>query len=334
MNAGRKPRRGASRKAISFGLGAALAALGLLVALVVLDSTSRIARQFMRQTVRNSLLFDLRTSDPRPSDRIRLAERADEPSLVANLYQPSGETRAAILFVHGNRSSGADYSLYRLLAKQLSGEGCWVLALSLRGYGQSDPAPEGRPIRAEDLLKDLERGLDYMRAHGPMDAPQAVVGHSLGANLALLLGRREGLRVIAIEPGLRLHERVVEPPAPDLVAFAAKLSRNLRGGVKDIDTVRTLYQQIDPETTGVPVRPDTVLIIQGEGISPKDRLSIERSHARRPNSDLLWLERSHDHQFGVIEIGKRVIFPSALVHRVVRAVSRFAISGEHGEGAG
>src|SRR3990170_3576342 len=82
-----------------------------------------------------------------------------------------------LLLIH---SAGLGAAQWRVLARRLAGE-YRCLAPNLRGYGRSSPWPEGRPaaIAAEIAL------LEAVAA--PLAAPLRLVGHSMGAWLALEL---------------------------------------------------------------------------------------------------------------------------------------------------
>jgi pimeloyl-ACP methyl ester carboxylesterase len=89
-----------------------------------------------------------------------------------------------VLLIH---SAGMGAAQWRVFMRAL-GNDHWSLAPNLRGYGRSSPWPNGRPaeISAELAL------LDRVVAHA--GAPLALVGHSMGAWLALELARRDPRR--------------------------------------------------------------------------------------------------------------------------------------------
>jgi len=85
-----------------------------------------------------------------------------------------------VLLIH---SAGMGAAQWRAILKVL-GRGRRCLAPNLRGYGKSAPWPNGRPAEISAELALLETVAD---AAG---APLALVGHSMGAWLALELARR------------------------------------------------------------------------------------------------------------------------------------------------
>ncbi len=98
-----------------------------------------------------------------------------------------------VLLVH---SAGMGAAQWRALVKLLADDHR-CLAPNLRGYGRSTPWPNGRPAEISAELALLETVAD---AAG---APLALVGHSMGAWLALELARRRPRQydsLVLIEP--------------------------------------------------------------------------------------------------------------------------------------
>lgn len=111
----------------------------------------------------------------------------------------------AVIFLHG---AGADHSVWRFQTRWLANRGWRVLAPDLAGHGASDgPVPTSIEKWAEWLEEFL---LDR-------DAIGTVVGHSMGALMALeAAGREPGLipRLVLVGAGVRM------PVHPVLMAAA------------------------------------------------------------------------------------------------------------------
>jgi pimeloyl-ACP methyl ester carboxylesterase len=308
--------------------------LGLLASVCVLATVAWTQRTVLASLAGSTdgapWILDVRAARPLP-DETRWLD-GPGPRLSLDLYRPPGEgdtVRDAILLVHGNRRQGARDPLYRLLARRLAQRGCLVAALSLRGYGPSEAAPADRAVTARDLLDDVERGRDAVEAMVDGDWRLGLVGHSIGSILALRADPRPRWRRVALGPGRRLRSRVVDPPAPELEAFRWKLRANLRGGVKDRETVRALYRDLDPERRAEAVEPGTLLVIQEARIPPEDLESTRRVAAARENTELVLLDTA-DHEYGVTTLGGFVLYPERLISELTETTLGFV----RGDGTG
>jgi pimeloyl-ACP methyl ester carboxylesterase len=115
----------------------------------------------------------------------------------------------AVLLLHGY---GEDRTVWRNFTQQLLGRGWAVMALDLRGHGQSKTKNQ-RPIQAmpewrtssHEFPVDLDPALDWLKARPRIDTQKIVViGYDVGANLALIASGRfpEVRTVVAIRPNL------------------------------------------------------------------------------------------------------------------------------------
>jgi alpha-beta hydrolase superfamily lysophospholipase len=123
---------------------------------------------------------------------------ADGLSLVGTFYTGPGEgTRPGVLLLHmlgSNRGAWSDF------VPRLVKAGCAVLALGLRGHGDTGGASDW--TQAPD---DVLRAWQYLAQRPEVDGDNtAVVGASIGANLALTTGAAEPRvkTVVLLSPGL------------------------------------------------------------------------------------------------------------------------------------
>jgi carboxymethylenebutenolidase len=165
-------------------------------------------------------------AEPLPAAPDTVVVRSGELRLQALLFHPSGRGPfPAVLFNHGSGHSGGvsadgpDHRHPELLGPVFARHGYLFLYLYRRGdgmsAGQGIPSGElmdrafasgGREARNQaqlrlletDELEDAAAGLRYLRARPEADAARlAVVGHSFGGSLTLLLAERDpGVRAV------------------------------------------------------------------------------------------------------------------------------------------
>jgi pimeloyl-ACP methyl ester carboxylesterase len=131
----------------------------------------------------------------------------------------AGDGRPLALLIHGVTSSSRTW--WRV-APELVRRGFRVLAVDLRGHGASPPVTEG--LALGDLSADVLETLRTGEPPNPADQPaiDLVVGHSLGALVALDL--------MAKEPGLARRLVLEEPAGPTGVDWEAVAEMILSDG--------------------------------------------------------------------------------------------------------
>src|SRR5574337_816817 len=93
-------------------------------------------------------------------------------------HWPLDAARGTVLLVHG---LGEHIGRYETVAAHLNRWGWSAAGYDQRGHGASD-GPRGRLHRADDLLHDLSRVIDALRAAQP--GRLVLLGHSLGGLVA------------------------------------------------------------------------------------------------------------------------------------------------------
>lgn len=96
-------------------------------------------------------------------------------------WQPAPHPRASVLLVHG---VGEHSGRYQWLAEWLVGQGLAVYAWDHRGHGLSS-GRRGHVGSWSEYRADLQLCLDHARRSSPAEAPLFVLGHSMGALVAL-----------------------------------------------------------------------------------------------------------------------------------------------------
>lgn len=142
--------------------------------------------------------------------------------LTQSVYVAGPADGTPVLLIHGNCSSALFWApLLRLLPPTLR-----VVAPDLRGYGKTAPGPVDATRGLRDFADDVIALLDEPKLFGASGAQPVVVGHSMGAGVAMQLAVARAERVAAL---------LLESP----------LSPYGFGGTRDVDGVPT-----DPDFAG------------------------------------------------------------------------------------
>ncbi len=186
---------------------------------------------------------------------------ADGLTLKARVYRPPGAPRGQLLFLHGRDEN---HSLGNEAVRRFVPKGYVVVTLDQRAHGESEGAQMTYGAREVD---DARRVLESVKVW-----PAFVMGHSMGAAVALQLASRDPsvAGVVAASPfdDLRTIWRDVTPSVVDDALFAQTVARaDEKGGFDS----RLVCPRCDAPSIRVPV-----LLLHGLG----DRL-IGVEHSRR-----------------------------------------------------
>jgi pimeloyl-ACP methyl ester carboxylesterase len=139
-------------------------------------------------------------------------------TLRVGVWETSGPTRGEILAVHGVTSS---HRVWPLVAARLPG--VRIVAADLRGRGRSTA---GRPAGLARHADDLVAVMDAVSMRRPV-----VVGHSMGAFVAMVLAHRHPERVarlLLVDGGLPLRVPAGLTPEETVAAILGPTAARLR----------------------------------------------------------------------------------------------------------
>jgi len=141
------------------------------------------------------------------------------------------------------------------LAKRAQAKGYGVLAIDLRGHGQSQAGPNGyrnfSDSQHQESKLDLQAAVDYLKKQGATAEQVSIIGASIGANLALqyIVEHPEFKAAGLLSPGL--NYRGIET-----LPLAARLQQGQRVWLSAADDdnnglnsqwVKEIYEAIDGE---------------------------------------------------------------------------------------
>ena len=137
----------------------------------------------------------------------------DGVSVVADYYAPREQSPNGVLLVHMMPATRVSWHTF---APELEERGYHVLAIDLRGHGESTGGPEGyKQFTDEEHQKsiiDLEAAAEFLAKKGVDNKHLSLVGASIGANLALEYGALHTPKnIILLSPGLNYHGIAAQP---------------------------------------------------------------------------------------------------------------------------
>ncbi len=131
----------------------------------------------------------------------------DGVKLSGTVYHPDPAISKpnSILLLH---EAYLDSQVWEPFAKTAQERGFTVLALDLRGHGQS----AGEKTFAPDMDLDVDEATHWLRFNLPKENQISIIGASIGANLALRAGTRHPrvIPIIMLSPGMQLWEIGIE----------------------------------------------------------------------------------------------------------------------------
>ncbi len=208
--------------------GLALIGLALLlIAAVVLINTGK-GRKLLKIAY-YSRVINLRIALKKEEGN-QVTLDSDGIRIMGSLYRPRGPALLpGIVLLHGSTPVGRKLPLYTLLAKKFASRGYAVLAIDLRGFGESeDPRNFSRAV-SWDPIPDIHKAVDYLRSLPFIDISEIyLIGHSMGGSYAVAAAaaNQRIRKVVAIGPARRIHSRIMAEDAPDRQYSLKRFSRD------------------------------------------------------------------------------------------------------------
>lgn len=191
-----------------------------------------------------SLYFPFRTIEATPEDigldyeDINIIT-ADGIRLTA-WFIPSEESRAVLLFCHGN-GGNISHRLEKIMI--LNRLGLDIMIFDYRGYGKSS----GRPSE-EGLSIDAEAVYDHMVNERELP-PQKIIGYgeSLGSPLIIDLALKREMAGIIIEEAFTSVKDMAREHFPFIPAFVLKSSYNSLENIKNLTIHKLILHSVNDE---------------------------------------------------------------------------------------
>ena len=122
--------------------------------------------------------------------------------------------RGWVVFLHMMHATKGSWNM---LADRLQQEGYAGIAIDLRGHGMSDGGPNGyqqfSDAEHQESVRDIDAAVDFLKGLGARNDRIAIIGASIGANLAMhyVARHRDFKTCVAFSPGLDYHGIVTKP---------------------------------------------------------------------------------------------------------------------------
>jgi acylglycerol lipase len=145
---------------------------------------------------------------------------SDGLKLATHQWKPKGDSSYLLTIIHGIGEHGKRYDE---LATFFANKGCTVVAVDLRGHGESE-GKRGHTISFEQVLEDINIFVNASAKTHP-NLKQVLYGHSLGGNFLLnFLLTHETSACAAVASAPALKTSFTPPP---MKVFVGKLLRSI-----------------------------------------------------------------------------------------------------------
>ncbi|RMD93565.1 MAG: alpha/beta fold hydrolase, partial [Calditrichaeota bacterium] len=151
--------------------------------------------------------------------------------IAATLFRSQLNNPPGIVFLHGSSPLGRKHPFSLLLCQRLSRKGYHVLAMDMRGFGESDDPKDINNPESWQSYGDIRQAINYLIEHTDVDTGKIyIVGHSAGANQAIIAGIKDSRikKIVAIGPSRRVKERLLSNESKERPYFIQRFTRDRR----------------------------------------------------------------------------------------------------------
>jgi pimeloyl-ACP methyl ester carboxylesterase len=253
-------------------------------------------------------------------------------TIVGDLYgaDDSG-SKPAVLLLHGSTPQGRKLGLYRLIGSKLAEVGYIVLAIDLRGFGQSDKPSDVQDADNFNFLADVAQALAYLESL-PEVSPNRLflVGHSAGGDVAIAAVAKEYAivkKLVLIGPGRRYMERGGTPDAPEFDYFRRGEMRFMGLPSAIPAHVYLAYRATLPLENHLhylsqPTHPP-LLLLDGELEGREDQQFLQEIFSLTAGNKKYVTLTNADHYANVSNFGPLVIYDKVTVDQLIQELNTF-----------
>jgi dienelactone hydrolase len=252
-------------------------------------------------------------------------------TIAGTLYSPDGAGNfPAVVLIHGSTPEARKLGLYRLLGKELAGLGYIVLAIDLRGFGESDDPPLIDELVSFDFKADIGAAVDYMTSLENADTSRLyIIGHSAGADQAFNAGIEDPRvqKIVAIGPSRRIKERYGDETKAEFSYFQRRVTRYMRLSqtipapiFKGIVEMADMDQHLEYFSS-----PDhkPLLLIDGELEDQTDLVYLQEYYNAISEPKKYSSLEGSDHYANTANWGSLVIYDQQMISSLVEEIDRW-----------
>jgi pimeloyl-ACP methyl ester carboxylesterase len=185
---------------------------------------------------------------------------ADGYEIVGYLSEGTSPDGPWFVFAHGNRAIGQAHPLYQRFLRNLQPEAT-ILAIDMRGFGQSSAEGLATADRVWDRSGDFEAAVAYLKAtYQATDDRIILSGHSLGAAQALKAAQHTPYRLV-IPIGLGDYDTILVNEE-EIRSYSEKLSATT-GVTIEPEIIRREGEQLRPAGIFSPCPATPVILVFG-----------------------------------------------------------------------
>jgi pimeloyl-ACP methyl ester carboxylesterase len=253
-------------------------------------------------------------------------------TIVGDLYGADGSGRKpAVLLLHGSTPQGRKLGLYRLIGSKLAEVGYIVLAIDLRGFGQSDKPSDVQDADNFNFLADVAEALAYMGNLSEVSQDRLfLVGHSAGGDVAISAVANDYAivkKLVLIGPGRRYMERGGTPDAPEFDYFRRGEMRFMGLSNAIPAHVYLAYRATLPLENHLhylsqPNHPP-LLLVDGELEGREDQQFLQKIFSLTAGNKEYVTLTNADHYANVSNFGPLVIYDKVTVNQLIQELDTF-----------
>jgi len=248
--------------------------------------------------------------------------------IVADLFV-NEENSPSIIILHGSSTKGRKLELNQILAQKFFDVGYTVIAIDLRGYGDSDDPQSLKNSKDFDFAQDIISTLDYLFANVKIDtASTFIVGHSFGAGVALkpIVEDYRIKKAVLFGPPRRYSERFW---GNDTLDRQSIIDRKIRDMKLDYDLHFDVYkdviknQDIDFFISKLNSSRKPIFLIDCGKEDRKDLLFLERIHDSLTVQKEYWTIPSVDHYLNTGSFFTMPAYNTTLINKFIARVDNW-----------